>query len=324
MADSEKSPSTADAHKTEKPNFTGCLVWIMLLFLILWLCWPKIVSWWSTPSSDETAKVTYSDIGCFGDLFGSFNALVSMLAFIGFLCALYLQRKDLQLQREEMKQSRKEMELQTTQFREQTELLKEQIALQSKQNSMNIYYDNAYKIDELIQNFNVQHRGQTYICATNNLNTIFIYKDSDNYIKEEIIRETYNDYIKSYHELQTLFLKLHILLDIIMTDATIGDLERQRVVRIALSSCNSETKTALSYFITIAKTFVESIDKTGLVKIATEITSPKIVKMAMAERIKPLLKDDIKKRAEICDKSTSDVIDMFLESLHKGVSFYLG
>lgn len=323
MADSEKSPSIADAHKTEKPNFTGCLVWIMLLFLILWLCWPKIVSWWSTPSSDDTATVSYSDIGSFGDLFGSFNALVSMLAFIGFLCALYLQRKDLQLQREEMKQSRREMELQTTQFREQTELLKEQIAQQNKQNIISIFYNRAYKYDELIQNFSTLHRGKTFLNAVSRLIEFYIYKGSDRYIEGNNIINDYNDYIKAYFELQTLYLKLYLILDEITSCNIITQDEMNRIVRILVSSCNDETKGAFSYFCVIGATSVNHKDKKGLVKLAIGVTESDVVKGVMARQIEAHLNNDIRKRAEIAEKSAADVVNMFLEHIHNGVDDFL-
>lgn len=65
---------------------------------------------------------TMEKSGQFGDMFGCLNALVSAMAFIGFLCALRLQRKDLSLTRKEMQQTREEAEKQTAQFKRQVEL----------------------------------------------------------------------------------------------------------------------------------------------------------------------------------------------------------
>ncbi|GAA5144172.1 hypothetical protein GCM10023213_33750 [Prosthecobacter algae] len=48
--------------------------------------------------------------GTFGDMFGAVNSLFSGLAFGGVICAILLQRKELQLQRRELRLTRREME----------------------------------------------------------------------------------------------------------------------------------------------------------------------------------------------------------------------
>lgn len=56
--------------------------------------------------------VEFDQLGTYGDFFGSFNALVSALAFGGLIYTIYLQRKDLELQRKELQLTRDEMKRQ--------------------------------------------------------------------------------------------------------------------------------------------------------------------------------------------------------------------
>jgi uncharacterized protein (DUF2225 family) len=78
--------------------------------------------------------VDFEKLGQYGDFFGSFNALVSLLAFGGLIYTIHLQRKDLELQREELKLTREELkrqaEAQETAAKEQAnqvKLLEDQI-----------------------------------------------------------------------------------------------------------------------------------------------------------------------------------------------------
>ena len=67
------------------------LFWLVLLFVVI--CWFALVMewfpWWTTKNKG----------GQFGDSFGVINALFSGLAFAGVICAILLQKKDLDLQR---------------------------------------------------------------------------------------------------------------------------------------------------------------------------------------------------------------------------------
>lgn len=78
--------------------------------------------------------------GQFGDQFGAINTLFSGLAFVGFLAALSLQRKDLNLQKEEIRKTRREFEAQTKQFEAQTKQINEQISIQKQQNNITDFY----------------------------------------------------------------------------------------------------------------------------------------------------------------------------------------
>lgn len=79
-------------------------------------------------------NVEFSKLGTYGDFFGSFNSLVSLLAFGGLIYTIQLQRKDLELQREELKLTREELKKQAAaqektaaEQAHQAELLAEQI-----------------------------------------------------------------------------------------------------------------------------------------------------------------------------------------------------
>jgi hypothetical protein len=54
------------------------------------------------------SAATWADRGTIGDSFGAVNALFSGLALAGVVCAILLQREELQLQREEIKATRVE------------------------------------------------------------------------------------------------------------------------------------------------------------------------------------------------------------------------
>lgn len=320
MADSEKSPSTADAHKAEaeKTNFTGCLFWIVLFLLCLWLCWPKIVSWWSTPSSDETAKVTYSDIGCFGDLFGSFNALVSMLAFMGFLYALYLQRRDLQLQKEEMRQSRVEMELQTIQFREQTELLKKQIAQQNKQNRIDKYVEFAYKIYEKIDEFDTMHKGGDFINLIHHLLKAYIYKKSRRYTDEEETLRKHSSFLKLYSEIGSICEKIYRLTKTIASDKDFTDDDRRTVAMVLLSTCGTEMLVALDYYLLVAKAITNDPEIQPMLISIFHLSGSDAAKNGLIRNATKHLQNDYEMSKEIMRKTPAEVVDDFLHEIKYG------
>lgn len=79
-------------------------------------------------------NVPLTDLGTFGDFFGSFNSLVSLFAFVGLIYTIQLQREDLKIQREELKLTREELKKQAeaqekaaAEQARQAELLAEQI-----------------------------------------------------------------------------------------------------------------------------------------------------------------------------------------------------
>ena len=91
--------------------------WILfgcIFIILLWIITP-IVTFHYSPEN----------YGTFGDLFGSINALFSGLAFLGVICAILLQRK-------ELKDQRKELELTRIAHQSTTKILEEQNEFQYK------------------------------------------------------------------------------------------------------------------------------------------------------------------------------------------------
>ena len=75
--------------------------WLILLFVVS--SWFVFVMEWFPWWTEENAR------GTFGDSFGVVNALFSGLAFAGVICAILLQKKELELQRQELKDTRAEI-----------------------------------------------------------------------------------------------------------------------------------------------------------------------------------------------------------------------
>ena len=75
--------------------------WLILLFVVS--SWFVFVMEWFPWWTEENAR------GTFGDSFGVVNALFSGLAFAGVICAILLQKKELELQRKELEDTRAEI-----------------------------------------------------------------------------------------------------------------------------------------------------------------------------------------------------------------------
>lgn len=119
------------------------------------------ISFWLYPLlMDVTYNGNYEKEGQFGDMFGALNAFISGLAFIGFLVALQLQRKELKLQREEMERSRVESEKQTAIYEDQNQLLKTQLEEQVYLNTGNRLADMFYNKMAILQQ---QHDNVAFI-----------------------------------------------------------------------------------------------------------------------------------------------------------------
>ena len=69
--------------------------------------------------------------GTFGDAFGASGALFSGLAFIAFVFALYMQRKELGLQRQELQLQRQDLELSRKELKASAEALGAQVKVMS-------------------------------------------------------------------------------------------------------------------------------------------------------------------------------------------------
>ena len=74
--------------------------WLILSFVVtFWLVF--VMEWFPWWVTDQR--------GQFGDSFGVINALFSGLAFAGVICAILLQKKELELQRKELEETRAEI-----------------------------------------------------------------------------------------------------------------------------------------------------------------------------------------------------------------------
>ena len=93
--------------------------WLLLFLgvIILWgILWA--LSSWGYPKIEER--------GQFGDSFGGINALFAGLAFAGVICAILLQKKELELQRKELEETRAEIRGQKEQLQAQNQTLQKQ------------------------------------------------------------------------------------------------------------------------------------------------------------------------------------------------------
>jgi len=82
---------------SEKPAISWRIVALIVIPIVLaWIATPLILYKWMGK---------YEQMGQFGDLFGSINALFSGLAFAGVISAILLQRHELELQRKELRRS---------------------------------------------------------------------------------------------------------------------------------------------------------------------------------------------------------------------------
>ena len=77
--------------------------------------------------------IKFDTLGVYGDFFGSFTSLFTVLAFGGLIISLCYQRRDLELQRHELKAQVKEMKDQADAQKEQAEYLAKQFRLMGAQ-----------------------------------------------------------------------------------------------------------------------------------------------------------------------------------------------
>ncbi len=95
------------------------------LFLLVFLVWTGFI--FVGPALIKLAPDTSSqDIGTFGDMFGSLNALFSGLAFAGLIVAIVIQNKELKLQNDTLELQKDELRQTREVFEEQSETLKKQ------------------------------------------------------------------------------------------------------------------------------------------------------------------------------------------------------
>lgn len=86
---------------------------LVFLFIIVFIVW--LLSWYLMDSYIDTK----SNMGVFGDQFGSVNALFSGFALAGIIYTIVLQKKELSLQREELEDTREEFKIQNITLKKQ-------------------------------------------------------------------------------------------------------------------------------------------------------------------------------------------------------------
>lgn len=253
MERNEKSTSACNLSKGEvnKHCSVKCVILVVTvgLLIVIWLLWPMIALWWSNNGKGGEASSPYSTAGSFGDLFGSYNALVSLLAFGGFLYALHMQKKDLQLQREEMRQSREEMEHQTAQFQEQTELLEAQLSQQKKHNKLNQYVSYAYRIETVFEKFVTAHKGAEFARTICDLHEFFFYTKASCQINHKRIEIALDAHMKLYSELEFICTKVCNFIQTVSDDKSITQEDYMQIALILSSSWNTETRLAIQFYL---------------------------------------------------------------------------
>ena len=108
-------------NEIEKPKKFRNYLWIFLLAIVLWAATIFIMPY-----------LVGDDIGKYGDMFGSINALFSGLAFAALVVTLVLQREELTLQRKELELTRKEFAKQTVTMKATLEASNKSLLLQYK------------------------------------------------------------------------------------------------------------------------------------------------------------------------------------------------
>ena len=107
----------------------------------------------------KCSGVDFSNLGTYGDFFGSFNALVSALAFGGLIYTIYLQRKDLELQRKELQLTRDEMKRQAE---------AQEKAAQEQERHAKLLEEQLYKeIRPYLNTYFTQENGSIYLVIKN-------------------------------------------------------------------------------------------------------------------------------------------------------------
>lgn len=236
--------------------FRGMPCWLYLvifLMVFLWCIWPGVIHAWAEPSNTKVKGATYDELAHFGDLFGGLNVLVAAFAFIGFLYALHLQRKDLHLQRGEMVQSRHEMARQTEQFKIQTDALQEQIVEQNRQCSVNIYLNYANKLDSLYDEFNRTHKGEDFTRSIYSLLNCYLCKICSMGYDASKALQAHQTYVTCYYELQLIYIKSLNLVELLFLRKGLTVREAALMLKFMAVSLTLKSKQALNFYLVIEK-----------------------------------------------------------------------
>ena len=194
-------------------------------------------------------------------MFGALNAFISGLAFIGFLVALQLQRKELKLQREEMERSRVESEKQTKVYESQNNLISVQLEMARVQSIHQEFWNLYSLLEKNYSDFDIKQKGNVFMRSLLVLRRQFLRQQKAvNYLFVNI-EEEYRKFIDAYYDLKSLFIKSISLIEVLSVDPNInwkdvndgrgskkGDTV-QYMSKIISSLGSKSTKQAMGYFI---------------------------------------------------------------------------
>lgn len=196
---------------------------------------------------DASYGEDYAKKGQYGDMFGALNAFISGLAFIGFLAALQLQRKDLKLQREELDRSRAESEKQTKQFMEQTILLKQQIEQQKIMHRKQSAMDLAAMLMKKVDNANSKGKECSFDDALEDLMVVYIDFKTHRKTSEKIANEAYFRFDKCFYVWDSIYSLYDFILFTIQYDEYIDDTGKLELTQYVGTLLSDSSTRALSY-----------------------------------------------------------------------------
>jgi len=102
--------ATGSNTKEESTFPINTFIILAFLVVVLWVVYGVVVT--------NLNLKDWAERGLFGDMFGGLNALFSGLAFAGLICAIWMQRTEIQLQRNDLKLQREIMEAQVEEARQ--------------------------------------------------------------------------------------------------------------------------------------------------------------------------------------------------------------
>ncbi len=122
--------SAFDSTKCKQTRKYCILIGIFIfLLIVLFFALPWLVH--------KFIGVGYNSLGTYGDFFGSFTSLFTILAFYGLIRSINLQRKDLILQMQELEETRKELKAQATAQEKQADHMEHQFNIMKEQFKLN-------------------------------------------------------------------------------------------------------------------------------------------------------------------------------------------
>lgn len=299
---------------------------IVLFFIGLWIYWPVIASSWAIPNIDNKSAITYSDMGCFGDSFGGLNVLVAAFAFIGFLFALYLQRKDLRLQRSEMKLTRIEMHLnqlenekQTSIYEEQNALIMTQLRQAEFQRKIQAYWNIYNRLTAKYDKYNYMHGGNDFLKNISIILKCYTNQHVGMHFDKKEMKKCVIQFYESYSELKSICIQTSIIVDIIQQIAEHSESSSTYMYKIISSMSGRGIRQALGAFLCICK-IEELVSDECIEQIVLRIkpASSAALRKSWLGKIQKLLADTQPDRPEDIENASPKILDKFIQDARKG------